>query len=147
MAVRPAELAEIDRVVPLYEWLFEPPGSRPPGWDREQVAAALAGAVTADDAVVLIAEVDGRFVGLCTVYEDFDSVRFGRGVVVEDLAVDPDQRSRGIGKELLDEARRWALSRGATRLQLDSSEARTDAHRFYERERPDWRSVRFGWEL
>ena len=30
---------------------------------------------------------------------------------------------------------------------LDSGEARADAHRFYERERPSWRSVSFAWEL
>jgi hypothetical protein len=36
---------------------------------------------------------------------------------------------------------------GAVRLQLDSAMARTDAHRFYEREQPSWRSLSFGWEL
>jgi hypothetical protein len=32
-------------------------------------------------------------------------------------------------------------------LALDSSDARVDAHRFYERESPSWRSRTFGWEL
>jgi GNAT superfamily N-acetyltransferase len=95
----------------------------------------------------LIATVGGRLVGLCTAYDDIESVRFGRRVWVEDLAVHSEQRSRGIGKQLLDEAKRWAQSRGAARLQLESSEVRIDAHRFYERERPDWRSINFGWEL
>ena len=59
----------------------------------------------------------------------------------------PDRRSAGHGRALLDAAKDWARERGATHLELDSGEARTDAHRFYERERPAYRSVQFGWEL
>jgi GNAT superfamily N-acetyltransferase len=147
LIVRAAEPADVEQIVQGYEWLFEPPGSRPPGWDPTRAAAALLRAITSDSAVVFIAVVDGELVGLCTAYDDIESVRFGRGVWVEDLAVDSAQRSRGTGKRLLDEAKRWALARGATRLQLVSSEFRTDAHRFYEREHPDWRSLNFGWEL
>ena len=50
-------------------------------------------------------------------------------------------------QSLLDAAREWARERGATHLELDSGEARTEAHRFYERERPSWRSVSYAWEL
>jgi GNAT superfamily N-acetyltransferase len=147
VTVRAAELADIDQIPSMYEWLFEPPGSPPPGWDPQDAGAALGRAVSSDAAVVLIAILQGRFVGLCAAYDDLESVRFGRRVWVEDLMVHPEHRSRGIGKQLLDEAKRWAKARGATHLQLDSSEARTDAHRFYERERPSWRSFSFGWEL
>ena len=59
----------------------------------------------------------------------------------------PERRSAGIGKALLDAARDWARERGATHLELDSAETRPDAHRFYEREGPSWRSVSFAWEL
>ncbi len=52
-----------------------------------------------------------------------------------------------MGKALLDAAKDWARERGATHLELDSSDARADAHRFYERERPSWQSRSFGWEL
>ena len=40
-----------------------------------------------------------------------------------------------------------ARERGATHLELDSAEARTDAHRFYEREGAAHRSISFGWDL
>jgi len=129
----------------MYEWLFAPPGSPVPDWDPERAAAALRHAVSSDSAVVLIAVLEDRFVGLCTAYDELESVRFSRRVWVEDLAVDPEHRSRGIGKQLLDEAKRWAQARGASRLALDSGEARTDAHRFYEREHPSYRSISFGW--
>ncbi len=145
--IRSALIGESAALVATYDWLFAPPGSKPPSWDPEQAAARLTRASHADDAEVLVAVERGEVVGLCTVYLDIESVRFGQRAWVEDLAVDPAQRSRGHGKALLDAAKAWARDRGATHLELDSSEARADAHRFYERERPSWRSVSFGWEL
>jgi len=145
--VRPASLDDVDRIVSMYEWLFAPPGSRPPRWDPQSAAVALGGAISGHDATVLAAAHDGELVGFCTAYDDIESVRFGRRIWVEDLAVDPEHRSLGIGKLLLDEAKAWARSRGASHLELDSAEARADAHRFYEREQPSWRSICFGWEL
>jgi len=145
--VRPASLDDVDRIVSMYEWLFAPPGSRPPRWDPHGAAVALSRAVTEHGAAVLVAVLDDELVGFCTAYDELESVRFGRRVWVEDLAVDPARRSLGIGKLLLDEAKAWARARGASHLELDSAESRPDAHRFYEREQPSWRSICFGWEL
>ena len=94
-----------------------------------------------------MAEHRGELLGLCTVYLDLNSVRFGRRAWVEDLAVSPANRSQGVGKALLDAAKDWAREQGATHLELDSGEARADAHRFYEREDPSWRSICFAWKL
>ena len=87
-----------------------------------------------------------RAVGLCTAYLDCTRCASDRAWV-EDLAVSPDRRSQGVGKALLDAAKDWARERGATHLELDSGEARADAHRFYEREGPAGRSRCFAWEL
>jgi GNAT superfamily N-acetyltransferase len=146
--VRAARPEEADAIVPLYEWLFAPPGIEPPSWDERRAAVALRGAIESHDSVVLLAEAeDGQLVGFCTGYQDLHSVRFGYRAWVEDLAVHPDHRSRGIGKALLDAAKGWAKERGATHLELDSAEARSDAHRFYEREGAVYRSICFGWPL
>jgi GNAT superfamily N-acetyltransferase len=145
--VRAARVDEIDAVIPLYEWLFAPPGSRPSSWDERRAAVALEQAITSRDSVVLVADAGGELIGFCTAYFELHSVRFGYRVWVEDLAVDPSRRSHGIGKRLLDAAKGWARERGATHLELDSADTRPDAHRFYERERPSWRSRCFAWEL
>jgi GNAT superfamily N-acetyltransferase len=147
MNVRPARPNEVDAVLPTYEWLFEPPGSRPHAWDPGRAREALADAIGAEGRTVLVAEDDGRLIGLCTAYIDLESVRFGRRCWVEDLAVDPDRRSEGVGAALLAEAREWARELGATHLELDSADNRTDAHRFYEREGPSGRSFCYSWEL
>ena len=160
IVIRAAEGAEVERLLALYEWLFAPPGSRPDAWDPARAAVALRGAIDSHDAAVLVAvdrdpaapgreaeEAAGLYVGICTAYQDLHSVRFGYRAWIEDLAVHPDHCSRGVGKALLDAAKGWARERGATHLELDSGEARTEAHRFYEREGPSWRSISYAWEL
>ena len=145
--IRDAGSGEAGTILEAYEWLFEPPGRRPPRWDAERARAALAAAIDSPDSAVLVAEESGALVGFCTAYMTLESVRFGRRCWVEELAVHPDRRSEGIGARLLSDARAWAAERGATHLKLDSSVDRTDAQRFYERERPAWRSISYSWEL
>jgi GNAT superfamily N-acetyltransferase len=145
--VRAAEAGEEQAIAPLYEWLFAPPGSRPDAWDERRAAVALRDAIDSHDACILVADDGGELIGICTAYQDIHSVRFGYRAWVEDLAVDPDRRSQGVGKALLGAARDWARERGATHLELDSAEARADAHRFYEREGAAYRAISFGWEL
>jgi GNAT superfamily N-acetyltransferase len=96
---------------------------------------------------VLIAEDGGALIAFCTEYLEFNSVRFGRRCWVEDFAVDPERRSQGVGTALLNAAGGWARGAGARHLELDSSLARADAHRFYEREGGTRQSYSFGWEL
>jgi GNAT superfamily N-acetyltransferase len=145
--VREAAPAEVERVLGMYEWLFAPPGSLPPRWDADRARSAISAAIEDPEAAVLVAERRGELLGLCTAYLDMNSVRFGPRCWVEDLAVSPDNRSQGVGKALLDAAKDWARERGATHLELDSGDARADAHRFYEREQPSWASRCFAWEL
>jgi GNAT superfamily N-acetyltransferase len=145
--IREAGSGEEGMILEAYEWLFEPPGGRPPRWDAERARAALAAAIDSPDSAVLVAEESGVLVGFCTAYMTLESVRFGRRCWVEELAVHPDRRSERIGARLLADARAWAAERGATHLKLDSSVDRTDAQRFYERERPAWRSISYSWEL
>ncbi len=145
--IRRAYPDEAPSLVATYDWLFAPPGSRPATWDPDRAATTLSEVIASREAEVLVAEVDGEVAGLCTVYLDIRSVRFGDRAWVEDLSVHPDHRSRGAGKALLDAAKDWARAHGATHLELDSGTSRTDAHRFYEREAPSTRSLSFGWEL
>jgi GNAT superfamily N-acetyltransferase len=145
--VRAATEEEVPELLKLYEWLFAPPGVPPPDWDERRAAVALRQAIESHDSAVIVADEDSRLVGLITAYQDIFSVRYGYRAWVEDLAVDPGRRSRGVGKALLDAAKAWAKERGATHLELDSGDARHDAHRFYERERPSWTSRQFSWEL
>lgn len=148
-AIRQARAGEEERVLAMYEWLFEPPGYRPPQWDEERALAALREAVESPGSAVFVAELEeqGRLVGLCTAYLELNSVRYGQRCWVEDLVVNPDHRSQGIGDALLDAASDWARARGATHFELDTGKARVDAQRFYERRDPTTVGVAYSWVL
>jgi GNAT superfamily N-acetyltransferase len=145
--IREATEADLEGVIAGYEWLFAPPGSRPPDWDPDVAADRLRATIAAEDSAVLVASRDEAIVGICTAYVDLLSVRFGTRCWVEDLAVDPGERSAGIGRDLLARTREWAAAHGAGHLELDSGDARVDAHRFYEREGAEYSSRCFGWQL
>jgi GNAT superfamily N-acetyltransferase len=146
-AIRPAEAGEERDLLPMYEWLFAPPGAPPPAWDEEWAIGALGQAIAHPLSAVLVAESGRELVGLCTAYLELRSVRYGQRCWVEDLAVDPGRRSQGIGGALLDAASAWARDGGATHIELDTGEARADAQRFYERRGPAWRSISYAWLL
>ncbi|MFG2975582.1 GNAT family N-acetyltransferase [Streptomyces sp. NPDC048331] len=58
-----------------------------------------------------------------------------RSLYVDDLVTASAARSTGVGHELLAHLERHALAAGCTALTLESGTQRTDAHRFYFRER------------
>ena len=139
--------AEAEFVTGL-EWLFEPPGSRPPGWSRDRAVERVA-QVLADERVALLearSDLD-QLVGVDSVYLDILSVRFGRRASIEDLAVHPEWRSRGVGTSLLAAAKAWAYEHGADYVFLESGVGRTDAHRFYLREGATHVASAFRWTL
>jgi GNAT superfamily N-acetyltransferase len=145
--VRPAAPEEVERVLGMYEWLFAPPGSVPGLWDAERARRAIAETIAGERSTMLVAEHRAELLGFCSAYLDLESVRYGLRCWVEDLAVNPEHRSAGVGKALLDAAKGWARERGATHLELDSGDARKDAHRFYEREGPAWGGRQYAWTL
>ena len=147
MRIRPARAEEIPELIAAYEWLFAPPGSKPAVWDPERAAERLREAIEAESAEVVVAEQDGAIAGFFTIYDDIHSVRFGRRAWVEDLAVDPERRSQGIGKALIAAALDWAREHDCSHMELDSGLGRVDAHRFYEREGADKGSYSFGWPV
>lgn len=63
-----------------------------------------------------------------------DMLYCGRFLSVDDLVSDPDARSRGHGKALLDWLKAEARRAGCGHLELISNVAREGAHRFYFRE-------------
>lgn len=147
--IRKATTSDVPAVIEAFQWLFEPPGRVPPGWDETEARRRITTTIESDRGVLYVATADGgsRLVGICSAYMDLDSIRYGKRCWIEDLAVEPSMRSQGIGEALLAEARAWATARGATHLELDTGEARHDAQRFYERLAPDARTRAYGWRL
>lgn len=132
--IRPATLADETAVLDLIEELFQPPSNRPPGYTRDLGSRGIHWALDQPGADLLLAFDGLTLVGLSSVYADIQSIRFGRRCWLQDLVVRSDRRSEGMGAALIAASRDWARQYGCTHLELSSGAARTDAHRFYERE-------------
>jgi len=79
-------------------------------------------------------ENDGRIVGLLTLVESFAIYANGNHGIINEMYVASDQRSRGVGRLLLDAAKEVAGRRGWSRIDVTAPESprwqRT--RRFYE---------------
>lgn len=93
---------------------------------RSRLAAA-----GADRAQILVAEAQGRAVGVIVVSLVAPLHVAGPWALVSALVTDEAARGSGVGAALLEEAERFARERGCIRMELSSSEYRTRAHVFY----------------
>ena len=82
----------------------------------------------------LCAAVLGSDVAGVAVYRIHENTFDGVVMYVDDLVTDDAQRSRGIGKALLDHLQRIARDAGCAKFTLDSGTQRQQAHKFYFRE-------------
>jgi GNAT superfamily N-acetyltransferase len=131
ITIRAARFDDEVEVLALIEELFVAPGRRPADYTRDRAQEGFRRAVGNQQSDILLA-LDGHTpAGAATVYVDTYSIRYGLRCWVEDLIVLPSQRSRGVGKLLLDAAEDWGRKHGCDFVQLHSGLGRKDAHRFY----------------
>ncbi|MBV9950932.1 MAG: GNAT family N-acetyltransferase [Acidimicrobiia bacterium] len=99
-AIRPAEPDDLDEILALVRELaeFEQLADQV-AFDPEEFGLNLFG----DDPVasVLIAEIDGRVVGMALWFRTFSTFLGQAGIWLEDLYVRPADRGQGIGTALL----------------------------------------------
>jgi GNAT superfamily N-acetyltransferase len=97
-------------------------------------------------AEALVAEVDGRVVAFALFFTNFSTFLARPGLYLEDLYVQPAQRSRGIGRALLARLAGLARERGCGRVEWCVLDWNENAIRFYESAgatvMPDWRICR-----
>ncbi|HET6630605.1 MAG TPA: GNAT family N-acetyltransferase [Woeseiaceae bacterium] len=79
----------------------------------------------------LIAERDGKPVGLSLFFYNFSSWRGELGVYVQDLYVAAEARGTGLGRRLLVETIKRGRTQGATHLRLSVDRDNEGAQKFY----------------
>ncbi|MDF7674017.1 GNAT family N-acetyltransferase [Acetobacteraceae bacterium ESL0709] len=87
-----------------------------------------------EGAEMAVLMVDGKAKAIA-VYRSFHTTFHGYRFYIDDLVTDAVERSRGYGRCLLAWCEARARERGCDVLALDSGVQRTEAHRFYFRER------------
>jgi diamine N-acetyltransferase len=93
-------------------------------------AAALFGATPR--AAAIIAEADGKPVGLCVWYRTFSTFTARHGIWVEDIFVEPAYRGRGIARAIFKRLAQQVKAEGGGRLEwnvLDWNEPAIGAYR------------------
>jgi GNAT superfamily N-acetyltransferase len=86
-----------------------------------------------DDAVVLVAELEGRLVGY--VYAGLEPMSWkelrGPAGFIHDVMVEDDEQGAGAGSALIDAATAWLRDRGAPRVMLWTAERNERAQRLF----------------
>ncbi|MBP1150632.1 MULTISPECIES: GNAT family N-acetyltransferase [Methylocaldum] len=124
MKVRPAASSDCERLIRLFRQL---------GYviDVGELRARLLAYDGSDSDLALVGEIGAEVVGTIVLHVVSPLHEIGKWGRISALVVDQSMRRRGIGAELLRAADDFFIGRGCTRVELTSSDLRTDAHRFY----------------
>jgi GNAT superfamily N-acetyltransferase len=139
LSIRPARETDLPSLVELIRQLFalEPDFKADPERQRRGLGLLLA---EPGRAIVLVAERGGRVIAMVTAQLVISTAEGAPSAWLEDMVVDATERGRGTGPLLLDALQAWAVSRGATRLQLLADRENAPALRFYAKAR--WQPTR-----
>jgi ribosomal protein S18 acetylase RimI-like enzyme len=129
--VRTARPQDLEQLVELLRLLFAIEEDFNVNADKQRQGLALV--LDDERSRVLVAEVHGKVVGMCTGQLVISTAEGGPAVLVEDVVVDPGHRGQGIGRALLDALATWARNQGASRMQLLADTNNRPALVFYDR--------------
>jgi GNAT superfamily N-acetyltransferase len=102
---------------------------------EEGYAWFLGSQLEEEDAVIFVAEREGRVVGYAYAGmepQSWKELRDAAGFV-HDVVVEETERGNGVGGRLVEEAARWLEEHGAPRVMLWTAQANAGAQRLFER--------------
>jgi GNAT superfamily N-acetyltransferase len=126
--VRQATVADLDRVVPLfdaYRQFYRLPS------EPERARRFLRERFEHDQSVIFLAFHEAAAVGFTQLYPSFSSGAMARIFILNDLFVSPEARRRGTGSALLGAAAGYGRRSGALRLVLSTEIANIAAQSVY----------------
>ena len=91
--------------------------------ERAAFEIALTSIISADDANLSVAEVNGDVVGYCLGFDHYTFYANGRVAWVEEITVTETMRRRGIGKALMENFEEWSRKRGSKLVALATRRA------------------------
>jgi len=129
LVVRPAGPADLDALAPLFDGYRRFYGEAA---DLDLARRFIGERLSRMDTVIFLAEASGQPAGFTQLFPIFSTTRCRRLWLLNDLFVDPANRTRGVGKALLLAARAYAESTGACGLELATAHTNVTAQRLYE---------------
>ena len=138
ISIRQAEQADIPSLTALLKILFSI--EKDFIFNEVKQRKSLQKLIGNERCSVLVAEHAGNIIGMCTGQLTVSTAEGGPALLVEDVVVAEDWRSKGVGSRLMDEMSRWALQAGVSRLQLLADRTNSRALGFYMN--TGWRSTK-----
>ncbi len=128
---RCAVRSDLPQIVALLREIMEHHDVTPPA--PAELSACVATILDSEHHTFLVAEEQGRLLGMCALLFSMSTWSAAPACEVQDLVVTRDARDRGVGRALIDTASRVAQERGCTRLFLLAEYWNLAAHAFYRR--------------
>lgn len=135
LTVRPASAGDIDTLVTLLQQLFTIEDDFQ--IDGKKQRQGLAMMLDNPRGCIMVAENNGRVIGMCTGQLLVSTAEGGPALFMEDVVVAEGFRGYGAGRLLVSAMGEWAAGRGASRLQLLADQKNREALAFY---------ARLGWQ-
>ncbi|KGA98400.1 N-acetyltransferase [Alkalihalobacillus alcalophilus ATCC 27647 = CGMCC 1.3604] len=85
------------------------------------------------DSVIFVVKEDKYYLGFTQLYPTFSSISMKRAWILNDLYIASEARKRGLGEQLLEKAKKFAIETGAVSLSLSTAPDNQAAQRLYEK--------------
>lgn len=99
--------------------------------DTVAIPGRLSGVLEHGGTVVLAVDSDDSALGLLALTRHWGLHSSGPIAYIMALVIAEGARRRGVGKALVDYAKRWGIDNGCERITVTSAEHRAEAHEFY----------------
>ena len=120
-------LDEVARLFNLYRIFYKQPD------DLERAHQFIKSRMEMKESIIFISNnADGTLSGFVQLYPSFCSVSTIPMLILYDLFVDPDTRTKGIGRALMNKARQYAQENGFKRLELSTAKDNFIGQSLYE---------------
>lgn len=129
VCIRPARVGDLDELVDLLDLLFAIEEDF--DFDAARQRQGLAMMLDHDGAIILVAEAEGRVIGMCSGQLIISSAEGGVALLVEDVVVAETWQGQGVGRKLIQTLEQWAGARKVERLQLLADRHNQAALEFY----------------
>ena len=100
--------------------------------DLEAAVHFLSERILNKESTIIVAEIEQKLVGFTQLFPVFSSVSIKKSLILNDLYVDPEYRSKGIATKLLNKAKEYAIKTGNKGLALETA-IDNPAQKLYER--------------
>jgi ribosomal protein S18 acetylase RimI-like enzyme len=105
--------------------------------DLEKQQRGLTLLLESNHAVVFVAELENQIIGMCSLQILISTAQGSKVGLIEDVIITKNHRKQGIGNQLLETLKNWAMQQGLTRLQLLADKNNQNALDFYQSN--DWK--------